>query len=575
MGMTVTILGGVGLFLLGMAVMTDGLKALAGTALRRLVSRAASTPIRATALGVIATLIAQSSTATTMTTIGLVSAGLLTFTRAIGVIFGANLGTTATAWFVAIVGVKLSVDAAALPLVFVGALVRLLGSGRVSAVGSSVAGFALLLFGLGVLQQGMSGMSSVINPEDLPGMVGVGAWRAVMATAILVVAGAIMTTVMQSSTAAVAVTLSALHAGAIAPDQAAALVVGQNVGTAFSSGLAAIGATTAAQRTALAHVLFNAITGAMVLCAFPLVIPGIDRLAQVVDPTILLAAFHTAFNVLGVAVLLPMVGPFSRMIERLLPQRGPVLTQHLDRATQSMPDMAIEAAARTVAATTELLCRRTHDAIRARQPAPLRALIGEVSVGAAHSALDETREFLSRLGSPPERADAQSRLSNVLHALDHSTRLVENIEESAHDAGLDGDETVARVLADSERALEVAASIACAIAEPSRCEGETSATQDRVAQMQSQGAQLRELSEAVTEGARLVRRGALGSAIAAGAPLAVDRVMARVDAVRHVDRIVHHAWRSLEHLADGGSGRAGAADAAGQAEGASRSPEVP
>jgi len=102
MGMTVSILGGVGLFLLGMAVMTDGLKALAGTALRRLLSRAASTPIRATALGVVVTLIGQSSTATTTTTIGLVSAGLLSFTRAIGVVFGANLGTTATAWFVAI-----------------------------------------------------------------------------------------------------------------------------------------------------------------------------------------------------------------------------------------------------------------------------------------------------------------------------------------------------------------------------------------------------------------------------------------------------------------------------------------
>lgn len=548
MGMTVSILGGVGLFLLGMAVMTDGLKALAGTAMRRLLSRAASTPIRATALGVVVTLIVQSSTATTTTTIGLVSAGLLSFARAIGVVFGANLGTTATAWFVAIVGVKVSVDVAALPLVFVGALLRLLGRKRLSAIGGTIAGFALLLFGLGVLQEGMSSMSTVVNPGDLPSMVGIGVWRAIGATAVLVIAGAVMTTVMQSSTAAVAVTLSALHAGAIAPDQAAALVVGQNVGTSLSSGVAAIGATTAAQRTALAHVLFNVITGAVVLCSFPLVIPWIDSAAKTLDPTLLLAGFHTAFNVLGVAMLLPMVGRFASVIERILPQRGPVLTRHLDRASQSMPDMAIEAARRTVAMTLELIARRAQSAIEARQAAPLREAIGDGAIDAAKGALEETREFLSQMARPPEQPDAQGRLANALHALDHSIRLVENIEESAHDAGVDGDEAALRVLERSRTALELAASMSCMVAEPADCAEAGSGAESREALLQSRLVSLRVLSESITEDARLVRRGALGSAIAAGAPLAVDRVMARVDAVRHIDRIVHHAWRTLEHL---------------------------
>jgi phosphate:Na+ symporter len=553
MGMTVSILGGVGMFLLGMAVMTDGLKALAGTALRRLLSRAASTPIRATALGVVVTLIVQSSTATTTTTIGLVSAGLLGFTGAIGVVFGANLGTTATAWFVAIVGVKVSVDVAALPLVFVGALLRLLGRKRLSAIGGTIAGFALLLFGLGVLQQGMSSMSSVVHPGDLPSIVGSGAWRAMAATAILVIAGVVMTTVMQSSTAAVAVTLSALHAGAIAPDQAAALVVGQNVGTSLSSGVAAIGATTAAQRTALAHVLFNVITGAVVLCAFPVVIPWIDSAARSVDPTLLLAGFHTAFNVLGVAILLPMVGRFASIIERMLPQRGPVLTRHLDRASQSMPDMAIEAARRTVAMTLELVARRAQAAIEARQAIPLREAIGDSAIDAAKGALEETREYLSQIAWPPEQPDAQGRLANALHALDHSIRLVENIEESAHDAGVDGDESARHVLERSRTALELAASMSHVIAEPADRAGAGPTAQSRVALLQPQLVSMRELSETITEDARLVRRGALGSAIAAGTPIAVDRVMARVDAVRHIDRIVHHSWRSLEHLVAGGT----------------------
>lgn len=553
MGTAVSVLGGVGLFLLGMAVMTDGLKALAGTALRGLLSRAASTPIRATALGVVVTLIVQSSTATTTTTIGLVSAGLLSFTRAIGVVFGANLGTTATAWFVAIVGVKVSVDMAALPLVFAGALLRLLGNRRVSAIGGTIAGFALLLFGLGVLQEGMSGMSAVVNPGDLPRMVGVGAWRAVMATAVLVLAGVVMTTVMQSSTAAVAVTLSALHAGAIAPDQAAALVVGQNVGTALSSGIAAIGATTAAQRTALAHVLFNLITGAVVLCTFPLLIPWINSMASVADPTILLAGFHTAFNVLGVAILLPMAGRFAAMIERIMPQTGPELTRHLDRNSQSMPDTAIEAARRTVALAVEMIARRAQSAIAARQAAPLRDAIGDGAIDAAKGALEETREFLSQLARPPERPEAKGRLSNALHALDHGIRLIENIEESAHDAALDGDATALQVLDRSTRALDLASAMSCMIAEPTRCTDAPAAGDLSSALLHSQLSELRELSAAISEDARLLRRGALGSAIAAGAPLAVDRVMSRVDAVRHIDRIVHHAWRSLEHLVAGGA----------------------
>jgi len=440
---------------------------------------------------------------------------------------------------------------AALPLVFVGALLRLLGRKRLSAIGGTIAGFALLLFGLGVLQEGMSGMSAVVNPGDLPSMVGIGVWKAIGATAVLVIAGAVMTTVMQSSTAAVAVTLSALHAGAIAPDQAAALVVGQNVGTSLSSGVAAIGATTAAQRTALAHVLFNVITGAVVLCAFPLLIPWIDSAARSVDPTLLLAGFHTAFNVLGVAILLPMVGRFASMIERVLPQRGPVLTRHLDRASQSMPDMAIEAARRTVALTLEVVAHRAKAAIEARQAAPLREAIGDSAIEAARGALEETREYLSQIAWPPEQPDAQGRLANALHALDHSIRLVENIEEGAHDAGVDGDEAAHHVLERSRAALELAASMSCIIAEPANCAGADPAAQSRLALLQSQLVSMRELSETITADARLVRRGALGSAIAAGAPLAVDRVMVRVDAVRHIDRIVHHSWRSLDHLVAG------------------------
>ena len=132
----VSIVGGIGLFLLGMAVMTDGLKALAGTALKTVMEKAAATPLLGTFWGAVITLIVQSSSATTMTTIGLVSAGLLTFPQGLSLVFGANIGTTGTGWLVAAFGVRISLTSAALPIVFVGALLKVVGRGRLAAAGS-------------------------------------------------------------------------------------------------------------------------------------------------------------------------------------------------------------------------------------------------------------------------------------------------------------------------------------------------------------------------------------------------------------------------------------------------------
>jgi len=144
----ISVLGGIGLFLLGMTVMTDALKALAGSSLRAVLSKATTTPMSGAIWGAVITLLVQSSSATTMTTIGLVSAGLLTFPQGLGLVFGANVGTTATGWLVALIGVRVSLTAAALPMIFTGALINLLGRGRVSAAGAALAGFALVLFGL-------------------------------------------------------------------------------------------------------------------------------------------------------------------------------------------------------------------------------------------------------------------------------------------------------------------------------------------------------------------------------------------------------------------------------------------
>src|SRR6201997_4737763 len=146
MSTTISVIGGVGLFLLGMSVMTAGLKGLAGSGLRTVLSKAAATSLSGAFWGAVVTLIVQSSSATTMTTIGLVSAGVLTFQQGLALVFGANVGTTGTGWLVALIGVRVSLSSYALPMIFVGALVKLLGRGRLAAGGTSLTGFALVLY---------------------------------------------------------------------------------------------------------------------------------------------------------------------------------------------------------------------------------------------------------------------------------------------------------------------------------------------------------------------------------------------------------------------------------------------
>jgi phosphate:Na+ symporter len=244
-------------------------------------------------------------------------------------------------------------------MIFVGALIKLLGRGRVSAAGAALAGFALILFGLTTLQQGMGGLAERLHPSDLTAVLGdpgVGLWSGTFGVLMLVAVGLAMTAVMQSSTAAIAVTLSAYYAGAIGLGQACALIIGQNIGTATSSAMAAIGASSTAKRLALAYVLFKLIAAAIALVLFPVTTPLLVRASDTVDGVTLLAAYHTAYNVIGVLVLLPVIDKFTRLVERLLPERRSLLTRCLDPAALVTPVAAVETVRRTVARALAAVC---------------------------------------------------------------------------------------------------------------------------------------------------------------------------------------------------------------------------
>ncbi|HSH46295.1 MAG TPA: Na/Pi symporter [Longimicrobiales bacterium] len=513
------ILGGIGLFLLGMVLMTDGLKSAAGDALRRILRRFTGGPVTAIASGATLTAMVQSSSATVLTTIGFVSAGLLTFTQAVGVIFGANLGTTSTGWIVALLGLKLSIGALALPLVGVGALMRLLGRGRVPALGLALAGFGLIFVGIDTLQVGMEALGTRVDPTTFP--------RPTLAGRFLLVGiGAVMTVVMQSSSAAVATTLTALYTGTVDIQQAAALVVGQNVGTTVTAGLAAIGATVAARRTALAHVLFNVLAGVVAFLLLPF-IPDIQRLvsgpSDATGPALIIAGFHTGFNLLGVLILVPFTAKFADLVSRMVPERGPVLTRFLDPSLMEVPAVALEAARRTILETAATIL----ETFRGATADPQRRRVPVQTLDVADSALAETGRFLATLHGAEGPTDREWHLS-LLHAIDHLDRLTDRLRRSTPTRRVDDPVF-------DELRVRAGAALGPAVAWLRGATDETPV------------ASLERISRDVADRRREERRNTLE--VTAGGGLEPGVALRRLEAVRWLDSSLYHTWRATHHLA--------------------------
>lgn len=336
-------LGGLGLFLLGMWLMTEGLKLAAGRALERILAAWTRGRLRGLATGTLVTALVQSSSATTVAAIGFVNAGLLSFAQVVWVIFGANVGTTMTGWLVALIGLNIKIEAFALPFLGAGMLLRLTGEGtRRGAVGTAMAGFGALFLGIDVLKDTFTGLGQEFQ---LGGLEGLG----ILATVGYVLAGVLLTVLMQSSSAAIAIALTAAASGMLALSGAAAVVIGANVGTTVTALLAVIGATSNARRAAAAHVLFNLLTGVVALLLLPWLLQLIAFLATegggTTAPATLLALFHTTFNVLGVLLMWPISDRMVRFLEDRFrtAEEDEARPRHLDANVVSVPALAMDA----------------------------------------------------------------------------------------------------------------------------------------------------------------------------------------------------------------------------------------
>jgi phosphate:Na+ symporter len=332
------LLGGIGLFLLGMHLMTLGMKQAAGQGLKKALQAATGSPLRGLASGILITALVQSSSAVTVATIGFVNAGLLKLKQSIRVIYGCNIGTTATGWLVALIGFKIKIAAFALPLIAVGMLLKLIGQDRrLSHIGMALAGFGLFFIGLDYLKLAFDGLESQL-PFDR--------WSENSSNLVLfVLAGFVLTFLMQSSSAAMAITLSLTASGAIPLASAGALVIGANLGTTSTAMLSVIGATANAKRIAAAHVLFNLITGIIgLLLLYPLA-GSLNNGGGNWDLVILLAAFHTVFNLIGVATMWPLTDKLEIYLkQRFRTQEEQLARPHfLDKNILQSPSLAVEA----------------------------------------------------------------------------------------------------------------------------------------------------------------------------------------------------------------------------------------
>lgn len=539
--MLLTLLGGVGIFLVGMTLLTEGLKVAAGAALRNVLARFTRNRFSAVASGALVTGLVQSSTATTLATIGFVSAGLLTFPHAIGVIFGANVGTTSTGWLVSIIGFKLDMKLVAFPVIGVGAVGMLLSNGSRAAVARALTGFGLIFVGIDFMQDGMASMADDIDPGTFNG-------DTLAGRAVLVFVGVVMTVVMQSSSAAVATTLTALNAGAIDMNEAAALVIGQNLGTTVTAGIAAIGASIAARRTALAHVLFNGLTGVVALSALPLFVDVSQDLAEG-DPAVSLAAFHTLFNIAGVLILLPVIDQFARLVERLLPAREPDLAGYLDDTVLDVPHIAIDAARRTIARIADASLSQAEVALKGEQP----PRIDEIG-----PALEELQHFVTRISATT--AEDHERYLGVLHAFDHLHQVI-MLSQSVPAAAIwlqypEQRERIERQLRATREWLATDASAPIPeFIEPTAREMADWRSQRRRELLEETAAATNGGPAAPGTSRRLLsrwwRHGTDGEAPAQSQPVGAPDlpIVEHLDAMVWISRLAHHLWRLTWHSA--------------------------
>ena len=318
--------GSLALFLYGMKIMSEGLQKFAGDRLRRILTAMTTNRVTGVLTGVLITALVQSSSATTVMVVSFVNAGLLTLAQSIGVIMGANIGTTVTAWIISALGFKVDIAAFALPLLAFGIPLLFSQKSNRKSIGEFIFGFSFLFMGLSMLQVNAPDLQK--NP-DMLAFVQNYTDMGFLSILLFVFIGTILTMVVQASAATMAITLIMCANGWISFELGAALVLGENIGTTITANLAALTGNTQARRAAMAHLMFNVFGVIWVLCAFPFFTAGVswfvENVMGVTEMSVAvpfkLSAFHSAFNICNVLILIWFVPLIERTVCAIIPQK--------------------------------------------------------------------------------------------------------------------------------------------------------------------------------------------------------------------------------------------------------------
>jgi len=327
------IIGALAFFIFGMKIMSEGIQKTAGSQLRSILRTMTRNRFIGVFSGFFITALLQSSSATTVMIVSFANAGLLTLTESIGVIMGANIGTTVTAWLISIFGFKVKISEFALPLMGIGMPLLFFNKPLIKNIGETIMGFAILFLGLAALKDAVPDLRE--TPEVL-NFLNAYTDFGVLTTVIFVGVGTLLTVIIQSSSAAMVLTLTLLYNGVLPFEVAAAMVLGENIGTTITANLAALVGNVHAKRAARAHLIFNVLGVVWMIILFPFFldfvqwmwepfqaflqtfIPGLDKEQEELQ----LSLFHTTFNIINTLLMLGFVPLIAKIVVRFVPSKG-------------------------------------------------------------------------------------------------------------------------------------------------------------------------------------------------------------------------------------------------------------
>ncbi|MFK5972267.1 MAG: Na/Pi symporter [Flavobacteriaceae bacterium] len=315
-----TIAAGVAILLFGMIMLEQGFKVFTKGPLRNLLKKATDKLYKSISVGAFVTAMIQSSSLVSVITISFISAGLISLSGGLGLIFGANIGTTATAWLVAGFGLKIKISALAMPMLVFGIIFSFQKNISLKGVGNVLAGLGFFFLGIHYMKEGFDVFKEYIDLTEyaIPGFLGV-----IVYTGL----GIVITTILQSSSATLALILTALSAGQIEYENALALAIGANVGTTITAVLGSLSSNAAGKRLAGGHFIFNIVTGLVALSFIYPLVNLVNTLSEffhisATDFTLKLAMFHTIFNVLGVLIMIPFIKKIEKLLMRVIKEEG-------------------------------------------------------------------------------------------------------------------------------------------------------------------------------------------------------------------------------------------------------------